>query len=143
MPGKSHGEKRSRLQEATIAALLECQTIGQAAARVGVDERTIRNWKKIPEFQAAYAAARRECVDGAVSRLQKGFEFAVAVLQKVAGNESAPYYARVAAAKNLIDSGFKAAELCDVMSRISELEQRVNARDVERAETLASLRLRG
>lgn len=122
-----HGEKRTRKQEQAIAALLECQTIQQAAAKVGVAEQTLRRWMKDPEFQDAYRRARTDCVDRAVARLEKGFEFAVAVLQKVAGDTSAAPYARVAAAKGLIDSGFKAIEMMDVAERLRRIEDRLLA----------------
>lgn len=54
-----HGEKRSRLQEPAIAALLECQTIKQAVDRVGVTDRTLRNWMREPDFAQAYGGSSR------------------------------------------------------------------------------------
>ena len=120
-----HGEKRTRKQEQAIAALLECQTVKQAAERIGVGESTLRKWTKVPEFAEAYKEARRECVDRAISRLEKGFEFAIAVLQKVAGDVNSPPYARVSAARGLIDSSFKAIELHDVTERVRRIEERL------------------
>lgn len=120
-----HGEKRSRKQEQAIAALLECQTVKQAAERAGVGETTRRGWLKLPDFREAYHEARRECVDRAVARLEKGFELAVAVLQKIAGDAAGPTYARVAAAKALMDSSFKAIELYDVGERVRKIEDRL------------------
>lgn len=67
-------------------------------------ESTLRKWTKAPEFAEADQQARRECVDRAISRLEKGFEFARAVLQKVAGDVKSPRYASVSAARGLIDS---------------------------------------
>jgi len=124
---RGHGEKRSRKQDQAIAALLECQTIRQAAERVGVGESTLRGWMKRPEFTEAYRDARRACVDGAITRLEKGFEFAVAVLQKVAGDTDAPHYARVSAARGLIDSSFRAIELHDVTERVRRIEEQLIA----------------
>ncbi len=128
-----HGEKMSRRKEQAIAALLECQTVSQAAERVGVSEHTLRNWMKRPEFRDAFAAARREFLDNALSRLEKGFEFAVAILQKIAGDNGAPTYARVSAAKGLIDSSFRAAELQELMHRLTRIEERVHDRSNEDA----------
>ena len=122
-----HGEKRSRKQEQAIAALLECQTVKQAAERAGIGESTLRKWLRVPEFEQAYRQARRDCVDRAVARLEKGFEFAIAVLQKVAGDTNARSYARVAAARGLIDSSFRAIELYDVTERLRRIEERLLA----------------
>lgn len=124
-----HGERRSRKQEQAVAALLECQTFAQAAQKVGIGERTLRTWMKIPEFRDAYQAARRECVDQALARMERNFEFPVAVLQKIAGDGDAPAYARVAAARGLIDAGFKAVELNDVMERVRRIEERLSHTD--------------
>jgi hypothetical protein len=63
-------------------------------------------------------------VDRAIARLEKGFEFAIAVLQKVAGDNNAANYARVAAARGLIDSSFRAIELHDVSERLRRIEER-------------------
>jgi hypothetical protein len=41
-PGQ--GEQLTRTQERTLAALLEHGTIGEAAAAVGVSERTLHHW---------------------------------------------------------------------------------------------------
>ena len=125
-----HGLKRDRKQEQAIAALLECQTIKQAAAHVGIGESTLRNWMHVPEFEQAYRRARRDCVDRALARLEKGFEFAIAVLQKVAGDGSAANYARVAAARGLIDSSFRAIELHDVGERLRRIEERLLSESV-------------
>jgi hypothetical protein len=42
--GRGHGAKLHRKQEADIAALLNCGTLRESAARVGVNERTVRRW---------------------------------------------------------------------------------------------------
>src|SRR5688572_27719597 len=39
-----HGERLSRKQEQAVVALLEQPTLGQAAAAVGVNEKTLRSW---------------------------------------------------------------------------------------------------
>lgn len=104
---------------------MERQTVKQAAERIGVGESTLRKWNEVPEFAEAYKEARRECVDRAISRLEKGFEFAIAVLQKGAGDVNSPPYARVSAARGLYDSSFKAIELHDVTERVRWIEERL------------------
>lgn len=112
-------------EDAAIAALLDSQTIIQAAQKIGISERTLRTWMKIPEYRQAYQQARRECVDQATSRLQRNFEFPISVLQKIAGDASVTAYARVAAAKVLVDAGFKAIELGDMTERLRKIEERL------------------
>lgn len=54
------GEKLSRKRDQAIAALLTQPTISEAAKAIGVGEKTLRRWLKVPEFMAAYNAARHE-----------------------------------------------------------------------------------
>jgi hypothetical protein len=54
-----HGAKTAAVREQAIVALLSEPTLGQAAARCGITERTLRRWLAEDAFQAAYEAARR------------------------------------------------------------------------------------
>lgn len=78
-----HGQKRSRKQEATIAALLGEPTHAAAAAKAGVSEATIARWLKDAGFQAAYRQARRDVLRGAVERLQTATGQAVEALIRI------------------------------------------------------------
>jgi hypothetical protein len=49
-PRKGHGAKSDAVREQAILALLSERTIGQAAARCGVNERTLRRWLKTPRL---------------------------------------------------------------------------------------------
>lgn len=65
-----HGEKRSRRNDAAIAALLMHSTLADAATAAGVSLATLRRWLQIPEFQLAYQVARKEVVERAIGRLE-------------------------------------------------------------------------
>jgi hypothetical protein len=100
-----HGEKLSRHQEATIAALLTESTHADAAAEAGIGEATLRRWLRLPAFQAAYRQARRELVKAAVGRIQAATGTAVDTLLAVAesGKKDSD---RVRAAIALLDRAF-------------------------------------
>lgn len=112
---QGHGEKLSRKQEQAIAALLACRTIGNAAGKAGIAERTLRTWLKLPAFLVAYRAARRELVEGAVSRMQAATGQAVDTLVAVAKDGPRPAD-RVRAAVAILDHAFRGLELADVLN---------------------------
>ena len=87
---KGHGEKLSRNQERTIAALLVHPTMFGAAAAAGVGEVTLWRWMQIPEFKEEYHLARREAVSQAVGHLQGACSVAVLALTDVAQDVNSP-----------------------------------------------------
>jgi hypothetical protein len=54
------------------AALLTQRNLDEAAKAVGMSQRTLMRWLKLPEFQAAYREARRAAYSQAVAKLQQG-----------------------------------------------------------------------
>ena len=125
--GKGHGERLSRKQELAIAALLGQPTIEEAAQTVGVNEKTLRTWLKLPTFHAEFRAARRRIVEGAITRLQQLTLGAVLALHRnlTSGNPAV----EIRAAHIILDQSTKAIELDDVLQRIDELEARLAARE--------------
>ncbi len=121
MDGRGHGEKLTRTMERAIARLLTCRTIGEAATAAKMSEKTLRNWLKLPDFQAAYRCARRQVVEQVITQLQRSTDVAVNALQRNlkcghAGTE-------VRAALGILDQSIKAIELMDLEQRVAELEQ--------------------
>ena len=116
-----HGEKLSRKQDQAIGALLTEQTIESAAERVGVAEATLRRWLKLPEFLAAYRAARREVMEKTVAQMQQASWAASTTLIKLlgAGNESV----RLRAATELLNEANKGLEILDHEERLAALEE--------------------
>ena len=116
-----HGEKRTRREEAAIAALLTEPTIALAAAKAGIGETTILRWLHEPSFSAQYRAARRTVVESAIGRLQQATSEAVATLTRnltcgVPASE-------IAAAKAVLDFAAKGVELADLAERVEQLER--------------------
>ena len=118
---RAHGEKLSRKQEQTIAALLTCDSITAAAAGCGVAEATIHRWLKDADFQTAYREARRVVVQHAIVQVQRVTGEAVETLRSVMQDADAPASARVSAAKAILETAVKAVELEDLEGRIAAL----------------------
>ena len=65
-----HGAKTAAVREQAILALLSEPTIGEAATRCGIGERTLQRWlTEDAAFQAEYEAARRATFKAAISRI--------------------------------------------------------------------------
>ncbi len=108
-------------QEKALAALLTCRTIGSAAKKAGVGERTLHRWLNDPVFRQAYLAARRQVLEQATSVLQRASAAAVTALEKnlTCGTPTA----EIAAAKAILDYGFKAVETEEFDARLLRLEE--------------------
>lgn len=111
---KGHGERLSRKQEQSVAALLQYATIRDAAAAIPVNERTLRQWMRDPSFDAAYSHARRELLKVSVGRIQAATGTAVDTLLAVA-KDGAKDGDRVRAAIALLEHAWRGIELADVL----------------------------
>jgi transposase-like protein len=124
---KGHGAKFGRKQEAAIAALLTQRTTEDAARAVGIGPATLLRWMKLPEFAAAYRAARRAAFGQSVARLQQASSAAVTTLLKTMVDPATPPATRVRAADSVLDHAAKAIEIEDIEVRVSALEQAAEA----------------
>jgi hypothetical protein len=116
MPGGSQRRKR----ETAIAALLTCQTLKQAARKVGIGERTLRLWLREDEFRCAYQAARRQALEKAISSLHGALGQAVQTLKRrLKGGKEAD---QIRAALGIFDRAMSGAEMLDLTSKVEELE---------------------
>jgi DNA-binding MurR/RpiR family transcriptional regulator len=125
-----HGQKRSRQEEAALAALLSVPTIAEAATLAGISESTLLRWLQEPTFQQRYRAARREVVEHAISGLQQATGEAVEALRRnlTCGVPSS----EIAAARAIIDQAVKGVELVDLAERIEQLERAARLEQPER-----------
>lgn len=113
----------SAKKEKAIIALLQNPTVRDAAEQLQIAERTLWRWLQEEPFRQCYLSARREAFSQAMSLLQQYIGEAVNVLRKVMNNQDTTDSAKVNAAKAIIETGFKAVELVDLESRITELEE--------------------
>lgn len=108
-----------------IAALLSESSIGKAAERAHVGERTLHRWLVEDEaFRAALRDAQDRALDTAVTRLAGAASNAAGVLADIAGDKEERGATRVSAARALLDSALKMVELRDLSARVAALEAR-------------------
>jgi len=86
-----------------------------------VSEVTLWRWLKLPEFIAAYRAARREVVEKTMAQMQQASWAASTTLIKLIGanNESI----RLRAATELLNQANKGLEILDHEERLAALEE--------------------
>ena len=113
--------KMNRTEEKLLIALLEKPTIAQAGAAVGISETSVYRWLRNPAFQERYKEARRQIMTGAVGALQKATETAVKTLIEVMNSETAPPAAKVSAARAVLEFGFEAVKIEDIVDQLGKL----------------------
>lgn len=112
-----------------IAALLSAPSVKKAAEEIGVTERTIFSWLKIPAFKAAYRETQRETFKHSIAITQKYLPHAVQTLVQVMVDKNAKESARVSAATALMKYGRESIELDEVVERVEKLEADAAARE--------------
>jgi hypothetical protein len=120
MPG---GEQLSRKRELALSALLVEPTIVGAAQKVGVTEKTLRNWLSQPDFAAEFKARCKGVLDSATSLLSGATESAVECLRR--NLECGKAAAEIRAAIGILDHALKTVELLDLMKRLDALEEAI------------------
>jgi hypothetical protein len=123
---RGHGDKLSRKMEAAIAALLTQPTVEAAARVADVSERALRKWMRLPEFKAAYAAARGEVLERTVVLLVGAGRQSVETLQLNLAAEKPSDQIRAACA--LLEYASRGVELLDLAERLAEVERRLAER---------------
>ena len=116
-------EKTEQKQERAISALLQAQSLKEAASQAGISEATLHRWLKDEAFQIAYRAAKREVVNHAICRLQRSSGQAVKTLEDVMRDGESPATSRVSAAKIILEMALKGVEVEDLEKRITDLEK--------------------
>lgn len=114
-------------QSTAIGYLLTSKTMGDAAKRAGVSERTLYTWLKLPEFRDALRNAEKQTVENATRRLMAGQNNALDTLEALmskARNEGV----RRAAAMDWLNIMLKFRDLADIEGRLRALEQRGNGK---------------
>jgi transposase-like protein len=111
----------TKKQEAAIAALLSTSVMKDAAAQVGISDVTLWRWLQLPEFEAAYRAARRQVVERAVTELQAATGEAVETLKRNLHCENEAVEVR--AASIILEQAVKGVELIELQERVQRLEE--------------------
>jgi hypothetical protein len=117
------GGKFTRKKEQAIIALLTSRSIEEAAKSIGIGTQTLLRWMKVPEFQSAYRAAKRQAFGQSIARMHYLTSAAVSTLGKIMLDSATPPATRVRAADSILDHTSKAIETEDIEARVTELEQ--------------------
>jgi hypothetical protein len=117
-----HGTKFGRKKEQAIAALLSHRNVEEAAKAAGISAATLKRWMRLPEFKAAYLAARREAVLQTNARLQQNSGAAASVLLKLMADPATPPSIRARTAQCILECANRSLELEDIEVRIARLE---------------------
>jgi hypothetical protein len=120
MSGKS--DKFTRMHEAAVAAVLRTTTLESVAKSIGVNERTLRRWWLLPEFQAKYMAAKRELINGTIHTLLHATGTATHALVNILQDTSLPPTARVSAARTVLQLVMHVLHNDDIEARLIALE---------------------
>jgi len=101
-------------QQRAVVALLTTRSTRDAARAAKIGEATLHRWLKVPEFVAAYEAARRQVVELTIGRVAHASTAALDTLLEVMTNPEAPASPRVTAALGVLSITAKAMELAKV-----------------------------
>jgi len=118
-----HGAKFGRKKEEAIAALLVHRNTEEAARAVNVAPKMLLRWLQIPEFQAAFRAAKLAAYSQTIGRLHQMSSAAVTTLGKVMVDPGTPPATKVRAADSILNHTTKAIEIENLEVRLSELER--------------------
>jgi hypothetical protein len=120
--GRGHGAKSQEVRERAIVALLSENSIGAAAERCGLNEKTLRVWMADDEaFKQDLATARRAMFETAMNRLQPLAAQAVDTLAALMG-ESAPPSVRLGAARTVAELGIHRDDAETILRKLGEIE---------------------
>lgn len=123
---RGHGDKLPRKFSEAILALLTEPSIKSAAAKVDIDESTLRRWMKNPAFQARLKRARDQSFRQGISRLQAATGTASDFLAKLVDDPVALVAEQLKAADLILSHVLKAAELTDIRERLEAVEQQLS-----------------
>jgi len=93
-----------------VQLLVSGLSLREAAAQLGISDRTLRRWCKRPEFQTALQEAQREAWGHMVRRLRALGDQAVTTLSQVMRDVDASPSSKVAAARLVIETVLRFTE---------------------------------
>jgi hypothetical protein len=113
------------MRERAIVALLSEKTLGAAARRCGVNEKTLRRWRAEDEdFKQAFAQARAARFQAAMDRAQVLTVTALETLEELMG-PTVPPTVRLGAARTVAEFGMHQHDAETIVKRLDELERAV------------------
>lgn len=114
-------------QEAALLAVLESDTMEDAAKAAGVSRTALWNWTRDDVFKARLAEARAELFGAALQSLKGSMKTAADVLARLMNSRNEN--TRRLAAAAVLTLGLKAHEALSVEERLSRLEKAFGDRE--------------
>ena len=116
------GAKSDAVRERAILALLSEKTLGAAAARCGVNEKTLRRWLKNDEvFKADCAEARQATFEAGMGRIQVLTARAVDTFEDLLDATEYPSV-RLGAARTVAELAIHQHDAETIMRKLDEIE---------------------
>jgi AcrR family transcriptional regulator len=115
---------RSNADAALLAALASGATVRDAAKSAGVAERTVYRRLDDPEFRRRVDSTRAEMVSQAVARLSAAATEAVDTLRDLLSSDMD--FARLGAARAILEIGIRLREHGELAERIATLEAQLS-----------------
>lgn len=110
--------KISPSKEKALAALLACPTRKAAAKMARISERTLYSYTQDPEFMERYQAECESLVVDAARQAQQTIAEALDTLKAVMKDKTAQSYARISAARSILEYSLKLQERCDSQRQV-------------------------
>jgi len=113
-------ENITPVQERAITALLFCRTLEDAAREAKVAPVTLRRWRLLPAFSAAYREGRLALLESATNALRSATSEAVDALRRnlTCGKPGA----EIRAAEVILLNAYRSAEVEELTERIAAIE---------------------
>lgn len=109
-------------QSKAIAALLSSKNVPEAAAAVGLGERTLYRYLSDPAFRLALSNAEAEAIDNATRRLVTLTDLAIDTIAEVLSDSASSAGVKIRAAGQVLDYLLKLRELRNIEQRLLILE---------------------
>jgi len=106
-----------------MAALLSSDTQGEAAAKCGITDRTLRGYLADPTFNAEYQRRKRQLVTDATRQIQASYQSAIRALRGIVDSDTSTAGEKTSAARALLEYGLRFTEINDILPRLEELER--------------------
>lgn len=128
------GSGRRNADESLALALATGQTVRDAAASVGIGERTATRRCANPDFRRRIAELRGELVARSLGRLADGMADAANVLRELLVAQTPPAV-RLGACRALLELGVRLRESVEMEERLAALERLVESEQGQRDDT--------
>ncbi|MBU23050.1 MAG: hypothetical protein CL476_08120, partial [Acidobacteria bacterium] len=110
------------MRERAILALLSEKTLGVAAEKCGVNEKTLRRWLAGDEaFKKAYTEARQATFEAGMGRVQALTARAVETLEELLDATQSPNV-RLGAARTVAEMGIHQHDAETILRKLEEVE---------------------